>query len=132
MSEGMNQRGPVVHASGAENVGTVAQAAGKMRNSGRSGMYLFVDVTVIGGAGTLTPKIFLKGPADANEKAIWTAAAAIAANGQFVYYFYPAGLETALAGIQERVSLSMPEEFEVRFTVAGNAVTFAAEVHWLA
>lgn len=105
-----------------------------MSNNDASGMILVVDATTVVATGTLTPSITITGDADTTSATLWTAAAAIAAAGIKVYYFYPQGVDTvagALTGVTERLSVSIPNKFTVSFLVQTANVTFSATIYWL-
>jgi len=85
-------------------------------NYNHQGMILFVDVTVDAAAGAITPNIAVKDPVSGTAKVIWTAAAAIAATGQFVYMLLPGAADAG--SYTEQKELAVPRDWFFRMTVA--------------
>jgi len=85
-------------------------------NYNHQGMILFVDVTVDAAAGAITPNIAVKDPVSGTAKVIWTAAAAIAATGQFVYLLLPGAADAG--SYTEQKELAIPRDWFFRMTVA--------------
>jgi len=85
-------------------------------NHNHRGMILFVDVTVDAAAGAITPNIAVKDPVSGTAKVIWTAAAAIAATGQFVYMLLPGAADAG--SYTEQKELAIPRDWFFRMTVA--------------
>jgi len=85
-------------------------------NFNHQGMILFVDVTVDAAAGAITPNIAVKDPVSGTAKVIWSAAAAIAATGQFVYLLLPGAADAG--SYTEQKELAIPRDWFFRMTVA--------------
>ena len=85
-------------------------------NYNHQGMILFVDVTVDAAAGAITPNILVKDPVSGTAKTIWTAAAAIAATGQFAYLLLPGCADAG--SYTEQKELAIPRTWLFRMTVA--------------
>jgi len=85
-------------------------------NYNHQGLILFVDVTVDAAAGAITPNIAVKDPVSGTAKVIWTAAAAIAATGQFVYMLLPGAADAG--SYTEQKELAVPRDWFFRMTVA--------------
>lgn len=79
------------------------------------GMILFIDVTVDAASGSITPNIVMT-PSIGTAKIIWTAAAPIAATGQFAYVFYPSAEDAG--SYTEQQELVIPPDWLFRMTVA--------------
>lgn len=80
------------------------------------GVLLFVDVTVDAAAGAITPTIEVNDSVGSTAMTIWTAAAAIAAIGEFTYLIYPGA--TDQASYTENVETVLPVDWTFRMTVA--------------
>jgi hypothetical protein len=73
---------------------------------------------------TFTPVVKMKDAGGTNYETLWTAAAAIAANGTLVYQFGP-GLGTAPSGVTESKQVAIPKTLQIVLTYAGNGTTDA-------
>lgn len=99
-------------ASGAR---TAEASSTAQSNLYHKGMVIFVDVTVDSGTASVTPTLVMT-PSIGTAKTIWTAAAAIAATGQFAYVFYPGAAD--VASYTEQVECLVPPDWLFTMTVA--------------
>jgi hypothetical protein len=86
------------------------------------GLILLVDVSNELGAPTYTPSLQAK--RGATWATIWTAAAAISADGLYTYLLYPG---TAGANYTEYVDMVLPQTYRVVLTYAGTPSTDNAD-----
>lgn len=75
---------------------TVTTNSSDQTNYNWRGLLLFVDVSNAG-TGSITPSLQIKDSISGVYKTIWTAAAALIANGTTVYAFYPSALAAGIA-----------------------------------
>lgn len=107
------------------------------KSPGTSGLMLVIDVTASGGAFDLRPVLKVPGVNPANLAELYRASAgnAVAANGTFIFYFYPMGLEAAnaeLTNVKDRVSISLPLEYFVSIVHANaTSVTYSVRAYSL-
>jgi len=97
--------------------------------TGITGAIIIVNATAETAAAT-TPSINLLDE-DGNYDAVyWTAAAAIAAPGDFSYIFYP-GITAADVDVTEEMSAPIPCEWQLKMTEAGTSLTYSIRIQWL-
>jgi len=94
--------------------------SGDQGNFNGKGIALHVKTANLAGAPTITPRIQWKDNSG-NYNTIWTAAAAIAANGDKVYLLYPGAADAA--GWTEVKQTAVPRVFRVVLVYAGNGTT---------
>lgn len=101
---------------------TAAGARVAARNDAWAGALFVIDVTAVGGAGTVTIQLAGYDPVSAKFYNIPGAVtAAIAAISTVTLLIFPGTIETA----NGRVSYVVPPLYDLVATVAGNAVTFS-------
>jgi hypothetical protein len=125
--QGDRLRGNVPSAPLATQAATAAtrQSADLTNYNGR-GILLHVKIANYAGAATFTPQIQWK-DSDGNYVTIWTAAAALSANGDFTYLLYPgavAGTGSALTAIS---GIALPRTFRLNLNYTGNGTTDKAD-----
>lgn len=87
------------------------------------GLLLTVDVSNAG-TGSITPSIQVKDPVSGNYKTIWTAAAALTANGTYVYALAP---NAAAASFTEAVQLLLSRTWRLAMIHNNvNSITYSA------
>ena len=102
---------------------TAVASSTAQSNPYHKGMIIFVDVTLDAAAAAVTPTILIN-PVIGTAKTIWTAAAPIAAVGQYAYVFYPAAADAA--SYTEAVENVIPADWTFTMTVADtDAMTYS-------
>lgn len=94
---------------------TTTQTGSDRTNYNGSGLILFVSITSAG-TGSITPSLQIKDSVSSDYKTIWTAAAALIANGDAVYIFYPG--EATLGAFTE--ALQMHPSRTYRWIITAN------------
>lgn len=109
---------------------TTTQTGADITNYNFRGLILFVNVTVNGAGGSITPSIDIKDSVSAAYQKIWTAAAAITTTGLFTYVL---GLDAAApAGYTESVLRYIGRTFRTVITANNaNAVTYSVSLDLL-
>ena len=87
------------------------------------GLIIYAYIASIAGVPTFTPKLVAYDP-NAGRDDYWVAAAALSANGTYMYVIYPGASKPAgaPAGLVEAVSLPLPPRFELHLVYAGDGV----------
>jgi hypothetical protein len=109
---------------------------------GSSAFLIIVDVTADPSTASVTPRIEVQDPVSGDYVAIWTAAAAIAATGKFMYQiqinnystaFSAAPLTVAEAGsVTEAVMLFVPPSARLTFDhAASESLTSSVGIIWM-
>ena len=107
----------------AAEVDTVATRTCKgMVSKSHRGLILLVDITNLASSPTFTPLLQVR--RGASWVTIWTAAAALSANGLAAYLLYPG---TAAANYTEYEDMVLPMEYRIGLTYAGNGTTDNAD-----
>lgn len=102
---------------------TVTTNSSDQTNYNHRGFLLVVDISSIG-TGSITPTIQVKDSISANYKTIWTAAAALIANGTYVYPVYPGSL--GAASFTEIVNAIVGRTWRLAMTANNaNSVTYS-------
>lgn len=105
-----------------------ASVSKEIPNNGWRGLLIVVDVTALSATPAVTPQLEVKNEAG-QWQAIWTAAAAITATGDYEYLLYPGasgGNFTQVAGIP------VPLESRLVFTHGdADSITYSVRGHWL-
>jgi len=94
---------------------TAATSSAAQSNLYHKGMILFVDCTVDPTTASITPTLVMT-PSIGTAKTIWTAAAPIAATGQFAYVFYPSAEDAG--SYTEQQEMVIPPDWLFTMTVA--------------
>lgn len=95
-------------------------------NYNHRGLLLVVDVSSAG-TGSITPSIQIKDSVSGNYRTIWTAAAALTANGTAAYMLYPGAASAAL--YTEAIQAVVGRTFRVVATHNNaNSITYSASV----
>ncbi len=86
---------------------------------------LHVKFANLAGAATFTPRLQWKDNSG-NYWTIWSAAAAIAANGDKTYQLYPGAVD--IGSHPEQKQMVLPRNFRLQLVYTGNGTTDAADV----
>lgn len=119
---------PVGHTLLYPSTATTATHSIAVGNTNCMGMILLVDATAETDTAEVTPALeIIDGNGD--WVAIWTAAAAISATGNYSYCFYPAAIN---GNFTEVDGMPLPLDFRITFTHAdGDSLTYSVMAHWL-
>ena len=107
---------------------TATHSLGPFGNNNAKGVILLVDVTAETDTASVTPSIQAQ---DANSDwvDIGTAAAAIAATGNYSYCLYPAAIN---GNFTEGDGMPLPTDFRITFTHAdADSLTYSVTALWL-
>ena len=104
----------------AELQSTGTRTSTARRTPSHKGMLLTVVIANEAGTTTFTPVLQQKDN-EGNWHTIWTAAAALAADGTVFYLFYPG--TRVVEDYTEYVDIEIPEEWRVSLTYAGTPAT---------
>ena len=91
---------------------TANTTSGDFVNHNYRYLTIFVDVTADSGA-DVTPRVEMKDLVSDSYTAIWTAAAAISATGEFNYQIGPGLLATASGGYDDTENVVVPRVFRI-------------------
>lgn len=105
---------------------TTAQEV-ELDTHGALGLLLVVNVTDNGADGGLTPKVHAIDPVSGSNVTIFTASAAITADGQHAYLLYPTTLSAAADEIRQIKQIPVPRRVNVELAVA-NATAYTYSV----
>lgn len=95
------------------------------------GAIIVVNVTVDAALAIVTPTIELLDGDGTYTEVYWTAAATIAAVGDFSYIFYP-GVTAADVDITEEMSAPIPREWQMTLThTDADSITYSIFIQWL-
>ena len=95
------------------------------------GILIVVDVTADPATAAVTPKIRVKDENGDYNEVIWSAAAAIAAVGEFSYLIYPGATAADFDGT-EAVGFPLPQEWQLFMDAAdGESLTYSVRGHFI-
>jgi len=90
------------------------------------GLILTIDISSAG-TGSITPSLQYKDSVSGNYKTVWTAAAALTANGTYCYGLYPGELNTAT--MTEVSNVLLTRTFRIVFTANNaNSMTYSSSI----
>lgn len=126
LNVGLQKEEVTLLASGARTAETASDA---QHMPYHKGVMLFVDVTVDAAAGAITPTIEINDSIGSTAFTVWTAAAPIAAVGQYCYMIYPA---PDAGSWTENLDQSLPVDWTFRMTVADtDSLTYSVTAVYL-
>ena len=97
------------------------------------GMLLILNVTLDAASAIITLTLEVGDALGNYDEVGWSAAATVAAVGDFSYLFYPTGQLTANKEYDgtESVNAPIPREFQISLThTDADAITYSAMIHW--
>lgn len=109
---------------------TTAIQSDEVKNSGGyRGILLIIDATALAATPGVTPSIQAYDPTSNAWYTIWTAAAAIAATGDFTYLLYPGA---SGGNVTEVDGIPVPYRWRLSMAVAdADSLTYSATAHLL-
>ena len=105
---------------------TATVTTGDITNSHYRYLTLYVSVSADSGE-DVTPRVEMKEKVSGNYTALWTAAAAISAVGEFNYQLGPGLLAAATGGYDDTENVVIPRTFRIVLAHAGStSITYSA------